>query len=125
LAIALAEDALAGHRDRADHQDPYQPNEDGDEDWDRTEQGLAPEDFVAQTLMADQCEGNSPPGERGVHRGSQEPGPEKVPHLCGLTILMLGRENTSNASEIHSTEGYGENGRPAYAGEAQFSKEIS
>jgi hypothetical protein len=123
-AVGLREEAVAGDGEGADNEDAAEPDHDGDEDGDGLEQGGAIDDLVAEGLVGEDGDGDAPPGEDGVHGGSQEPGAEEIPDFGRLVVALFGGEEASDAGEVDGAEGDGEDGGPGEAGEGETAEQV-
>ena len=120
----LAEEAVTGHGDGADDKDADKPDHHSHEDGDDLEQGIAGDDGIAEGLVVEDGDGNTPPGEHGIHQGSQHPGTEEVPDFGGFVGTLLRGEEAGDASEVDAAEGDGEDGSPADADELEITEQV-
>jgi hypothetical protein len=122
--IGLGEEAVTGDGEGADDQDADEPDHDGDEDGHDLDQGSLGDDAAAEGLMVDQGDGDTPPGEGGVHGSRQQPGAEEVPDFLRLIGALFWGEEAGDAGEVDTAEGDGKDGGPAERGEAQVTEQV-
>jgi len=120
----LAEETVTGHGDGTDDQDPDEPNHNCDEDGDDADEGSASDDGIAEGLVVENGNGDSPPGEHGVHDGSQHPGCEKIPDFGRFITALFWGEEAGDSGEVDAAESDGENGGPTDSHEFETTEEI-
>jgi len=123
-AVSLAEEPLARHREGADDQDADEPDHDGDEDGDHGQHGALRDEGITQGFVAEDGDRDTPPGQNGVHAGSQQPGGEQVPDFGGFIQALLRGEQAGDAGEVDAAEGQCQDGGPADAGELQITQQV-
>jgi len=74
--------------------------------------------------MVDYGNRNTPPGQKRVHGGSEQPGGKQVPVICAITYPAFGSEQAGYACKIDPAEGEGQDGGPPYTPETQVAQQI-
>lgn len=118
------EDALASHGEGANDEDAGHPDDKGNEDGHGSGEGFGGDDGGGLEGMGGDCHGDAPPGEDGVHGGTEEPGTEEVPDLARFVGALFGGKEAGDACEVNAAEGNGEDGCPGDAKELEIAEEV-
>ena len=116
--LPLGEEPVTSHREGTDDEHPDQPDQDATKIGTTRRSVSRATTVVAQGLMIEDSQRDTPPGEHGVHGCSQHPGSKEIPNLVRLIGSLFWGEEARNAGEVDAAEGDGQDGGPANTDEA-------
>ncbi len=74
--------------------------------------------------MVEDRNGDTPPGQDGVHQGGQHPGSEEIPNFGRLVLALFGCEQTGDPGKVDPTKGDRENRSPGDAHEFKIAEHV-